>query len=132
MIKSVFYIPLLKYIKVIFCLIIKKEFYLQLLVVGLTVYLLNIPFGYWRENIKKFSIQWALAIHTPIPFIILLRLYSGIGFQFVTYPVLIGAFFIGQLTGSYILQIRRKNDNVITSCLVMDLIRSKKSKQLNN
>lgn len=34
---------------------------------------LNIPFGSYRVLTKKFSVAWWLAIHLPIPFIILLR-----------------------------------------------------------
>lgn len=99
---------------------------MNLLFVGITVYLLNIPFGYWRENVKKFSLQWVLAIHLPVPLIIILRIYSGIGFQFITYPVMIGAFFLGQLTGSMLLKNRLKSEFAVTSCLIMDLIRSVK------
>jgi len=98
---------------------------MKLILIGFIVLLFNIPFGYWRENVKKFSLQWALAIHIPIPFIVLLRIYSGIGFQFITYPVMIGVFFMGQLLGARIYRLRKKkNMPTISSCLVMDLIRS--------
>ncbi len=33
----------------------------------------NIPFGSYRNLTRKFSIAWWLAIHLPIPFIIVLR-----------------------------------------------------------
>lgn len=94
--------------------------------VALIVFVFNIPFGYWRENVKKFSLQWALAIHVPIPFIILLRIYSGMGFQFITYPIMVGAFFLGQYLGAYIYKKRRSlNRAALSSCLFMDLIRSR-------
>ena len=70
--------------------------------VAVIVFLLNIPFGYWRASVKKFSLQWALAIHIPVPLVVLLRLNSGIGFAFITYPILIGAFFAGQYAGAKI------------------------------
>lgn len=100
---------------------------MQLLTVSILVYLLNIPFGYWRENVRKFSLQWILAIHIPVPIIVILRIYGEIGFQFITYPVMIGAFFMGQLTGSYIMKQRSKNEIYVTSCLIMDFFRSIKA-----
>ena len=41
------------------------DFSIALFVVALVVFLLNIPFGYWRANVRKFSLQWGLAIHIP-------------------------------------------------------------------
>jgi hypothetical protein len=98
---------------------------MNLLLITLSVFVLNIPFGYWRANVKKFSLQWALAIHIPVPFIILLRIYSNIGFAFYTYPILVGAFFLGQIGGKLIYN-KRKNLNrlPLTSCMVMDLVRN--------
>jgi hypothetical protein len=57
--------------------------------------------------VRKFSLQWALAIHLPVPLVVLLRLNSGIGFHFVTYPVLIGAFFAGQQVGAMVQRSRQ-------------------------
>lgn len=67
--------------------------------VAVAVFILNLPFGYWRANVPKRSAVWFLAVHLPIPFIVLLRLYSGIGFAWFSYPVLIGTFFLGQFAG---------------------------------
>lgn len=93
--------------------------------VALSIFVLNIPFGYWRANVIKYSFQWALAIHIPVPFIILLRIYSNIGFQLYTYPILVGAFFLGQISGKYLFTERKKiNLSPVTSCLVMDLYHS--------
>lgn len=66
---------------------------------AIIVFLLNLPFGFWRARVRKFSWQWVMAIHLPVPLIITLRFYSGLGFRFVTFPVLIGAFFLGQFAG---------------------------------
>ena len=66
---------------------------------AILIFLLNIPFGYWRGHVKKFSRQWFFAVHLPVPVVILIRIYSHVGFQFYTYPILIGAFFLGQFTG---------------------------------
>ena len=95
---------------------------MKLLYVSLIVFILNIPFGYWRNNVKRFSRQWILAIHFPVPFVIALRFLSGLGFQFITYPALIGGFFAGQLLGSKIHTWRMKNLKIpLTSCLIYDI-----------
>lgn len=73
---------------------------LALIIVGIATFSLNIPFGYWREHVKKFSPPWFFAVHLPIPFVVIMRIYSGLGFKFITYPVILGAYFFGQFIGS--------------------------------
>ncbi|WP_299579451.1 hypothetical protein [uncultured Sunxiuqinia sp.] len=82
---------------------------MTIVLVALCVFILNIPFGYLRSKHKKFSLMWWLYIHIPVPFVILLRIYSDIGFAFYTYPILVGAFFAGQLTGRLCFAPRSKN-----------------------
>ena len=72
---------------------------MSLWTVALLVFLLNLPFGYWRASTKKFSRQWMLAIHLPVPLVIALRIFSGLGWKLLSFPVLIGAFFLGQFVG---------------------------------
>ena len=67
--------------------------------VALLVFLINLPFGYWRASVRKFSTQWFLAVHLPVPLVIALRIYSGLGFKLISFPVIIGAFFLGQFVG---------------------------------
>lgn len=81
----------------------------QLSSIALAVLLLNLPFGYWRAGSPRFSRSWFLAIHLPIPFVILLRVTSGLGWQLVSFPVLVGAFFAGQFLGGW-LQTWRRGD----------------------
>ncbi|MCL4558978.1 MAG: hypothetical protein M1491_10240 [Deltaproteobacteria bacterium] len=71
-------------------------------VVAVAVFALNIPFGYWRSKVKAFSRQWFLSVHIPVPFVIALRFLAGLGWRLVTFPVLVGAFFFGQLTGGIV------------------------------
>jgi hypothetical protein len=74
---------------------------LKLLVIAaIIVFLLNVPFGYWRARVRRFSTQWILAIHMPVPFVIGCRLFLGLGWHFITFPVLVGAFVAGQFAGS--------------------------------
>ena len=72
--------------------------------VAALVFLLNIPFGYWRAGVRKFSWQWIVAIHLPVPIVIALRVFSGLGWQLLSFPVLIAAFFLGQYCGGRIRQ----------------------------
>ena len=67
--------------------------------VALLVFLLNLPFGYWRASVRKLSPQWFLAVHLPVPVVIALRIYSGLGFKPISFPVIIGAYFLGQFVG---------------------------------
>ncbi len=91
--------------------------------VAALVALLNIPFGYWRGSVDKLSRQWFLAVHTPVPFVIALRILSGLGFHLATLPVMIGAFFIGQFMGGKLNEWARNHAKApVTACLVMDAV----------
>jgi len=71
----------------------------SLWVVALAVLAINIPFGFWRAGVRRFSLPWFLAVHIPVPIVVGLRVLSGVGWRFITFPVLIGSFFLGQLLG---------------------------------
>ena len=95
----------------------------KLIIISLIVFVLNIPFGYWRANVRRFSTQWFLAIHIPVPFIVGLRLLSGIGFAWYTYLFLVLGFFLGQQFGALVMKWIRMKCQLVSSCLVMDLVR---------
>ena len=97
---------------------------IQLLFISLTVLGLNVPFGYWRANVSKFSLQWYLAIHIPVIFVIVFRLSFQLGFAWYTYVLMVTAFFIGQQAGVHAKKRLGRNYRQVTSCLVMDLLRS--------
>jgi hypothetical protein len=97
---------------------------ITVLLVAATVFVINLPFGYWRANVKKFSAGWFLAVHGPVPAVVLLRILSGLGFNLSTVPFLVGAFFSGQMLGSRIFSWRRSHAEVPpTSCLVWDFVK---------
>lgn len=73
---------------------------MRLALVVLAVFTLNVPFGYWRAGTRKFSWQWILAIHLPVPLVIALRILSGLGFQLWSFPIMVAAFFLGQYCGA--------------------------------
>jgi hypothetical protein len=80
---------------------------MKLAAVAFAVFLLNLPFGYWRAGQRRFSWKWLLALHAPVPGVVALRVASGLGFQLITFPVLIGAFFLGQKCGALARSSRR-------------------------
>ena len=71
----------------------------KLVLVACLVFLINLPFGYWRSSVEKFSKQWFLAVHIPVPFVIALRIFSHLGWHLITFPIIITAFFMGQFLG---------------------------------
>ena len=70
----------------------------------LTVFVLNLPFGYWRSRAAAYSRQWMLAIHIPVPFVIVLRICSGFNWHVI--PVLVLADVAGQLAGGQFRRIK--------------------------
>ncbi len=92
--------------------------------VALFILIFNIPFGYWRANTRKFSIQWMLAIHIPVPVNILLKKYTEIGFSWYTFIILLIAFFLGQFIGHrFSVSCRNKDTVKITSFMFIDVYR---------
>ena len=75
--------------------------------VAALVALVNIPFGFWRAGVRKFSPAWFLAVHLPVPIAIGLRFASGLGFRWATLPRFVAAFFGGQWLGA---KLRRQRD----------------------
>ncbi len=61
------------------------------------IFLINLPFGYWRFKTTKFSKQWIMAVHMPVPFVFLLRVLAGFGWKVV--PLLMFSFAAGQFAG---------------------------------
>jgi hypothetical protein len=78
---------------------------MTLFIVGLIVFLINLPCGYWRSKVKRFSLKWFLAIHISIPIVYSIRIYEGIGWEVTSFVVLVGAYFLGQFIGSRYLSI---------------------------
>ena len=67
--------------------------------VAAAVLALNLPFGYWRAGVPKFSRAWFLAVHVPVPAVVELRLFCGLGWHPLTFAVLITSYFLGQFLG---------------------------------
>jgi len=75
---------------------------------SLLTFIINLPFGYWRQGSRRFSFNWFLYIHLPVPIIIGLRFLFELGFEWVTYPALVLAFFLGQAVGAQYRKMRKK------------------------
>ncbi|RLC32232.1 MAG: hypothetical protein DRH37_01140 [Deltaproteobacteria bacterium] len=71
----------------------------NLWIAALAVFVLNLPFGFWRAGVRKLSVPWFMAIHLPVPLVVAIRFMTGLGWHLVTFPVLISAFFSGQFIG---------------------------------
>jgi F0F1-type ATP synthase membrane subunit a len=72
---------------------------------ALVVLIINMPFGYWREGVSKFSGKWFLAVHAAVPIIILIRYVAGIEWRLAALPLTVFAYFFGQYLGA---RIRRR------------------------
>ena len=66
----------------------------------------NIPLGYLRQAVEKFSFAWYFYIHISIPLIIYLRVKSGYSWKFI--PLTLGGAFLGQIIGG---RIRKKRES---------------------
>jgi len=96
---------------------------MTLSLVLISIFLVNIFFGYWRSNTKRFSVLWVLAIHIPVLLAIGPRL-SLLGWSWAMLPALVAAFAAGQYTGDRIRHRIAKSQRIqLSSCLVMDLVR---------
>lgn len=95
----------------------------RLFLISIIVFIINIPFGYWRANVKTFSLQWFLAIHIPVIIVIALRIFSGIGFAWYTYVSIVACFAVGQQAGGIFHRKIYLAFHHVSSCLIMDLKR---------
>ncbi len=70
------------------------------------VFFLAFPFGFWRAKSRFKSKDWMLAIHIPVVFIILLRIYNKVhfhtGFSWVSVVYNVTAFMLAQFLAGLI------------------------------
>jgi hypothetical protein len=72
----------------------------------LIVFIINLPFGHFRSKHAKFSRKWIMAVHIPIPFVFLLRVFSG--FNWTVIPLMVLSDVAGQIVGGKLKHISRK------------------------
>jgi len=68
-------------------------------------FVVSVPCGYLRQNYNKYSFMWFFLIHLPIPFIVLLRVKAGLGWQII--PLTLGGSVAGQVIGGMLSRRRR-------------------------
>ncbi|MHB1391134.1 MAG: hypothetical protein ACYCXF_07895 [Thermoleophilia bacterium] len=59
--------------------------------------IINLPFGFYRGGVRKYSWRWFLAIHLPIPLLLVTRLELGISWHII--PFVFACALLGQITG---------------------------------
>ncbi len=82
----------------------------EFILVLVITFLINLPFGYWRGGVKKFSWQWFVAIHFPVVLLYFTRSWLGVERSWVTLPIMVVFFFLGQLVGKKIRQRQLKKE----------------------
>ncbi|HMK60865.1 MAG TPA: hypothetical protein VK452_06935 [Dissulfurispiraceae bacterium] len=70
---------------------------MNVVLIALLAFAVNVPFGYLRSKSVKFSFHWFLYVHISIPVIIGARLLSHTDYRFI--PVFILAALAGQYLG---------------------------------
>ena len=89
----------------------------------IAILLINIFFGYWRANTRKFSLPWIAAIHVPVPIAIGIR-FLLLGWNWPLIPIFVVVFFLGQFAGGKIRGWFATQQRVpLTSSLITDIIR---------
>ena len=63
-------------------------------------FVVNLPFGYWRAGTRKFSVAWFLAVHLPVPLIVVARFILHAPDAYI--PLFVFCFFLGQLAGGLV------------------------------
>jgi len=72
---------------------------LRLALVAFCVLALNVPFGFWRAGLRRFSAAWFVAVHAPVPLVVGLRLLAGLRWHPASLLVLGAAYLAGQFCG---------------------------------
>ena len=70
---------------------------LNILIVSVFSFLINIPLGIWKERYKKYSLPWFVVLHLSVPVIIVLRIYLKANPYFI--PLFIALAVAGQFVG---------------------------------
>lgn len=93
-----------------------------------SILLINVPFGYWRANSRRFSWQWIVSIHLPVVIAIGLRLLFH-DMILILLPAFVAVFMIGQFVGGKIKRRLAKQETPLSSFLLLDLVRIARAKQ---
>lgn len=81
----------------------------MLFLIAILVFIINIPFGFWRGMLKKLSFKWFVAIHAPVIISIGLRYLCNIDLNLNNIVIFVGVFFLGQFFGKNLYKWYNKN-----------------------
>lgn len=76
------------------------------------VFIINIPFGFWRKSQKRFSLNWFLSIHIPVIISIVLRYLCDITFEWLYILLFAFMFIMGQYLGRVLYSYKLKSRTV--------------------
>lgn len=82
----------------------------QVLLAAFGTFVVNLPFGWMRESTRKLSFGWFLAVHAPVPMVILIRRAVGVPLGWRTLPALLLSYFLGQAVGA---RLRRRRNRAV-------------------
>jgi hypothetical protein len=83
-----------------------EELWWRILITCIATIIINLPFGYWRGGMRKLSFLWFVAIHAPVPLVIVIRKFHKLELSWELAPFLLGSYFIGQFVGRKIYQLK--------------------------
>lgn len=84
----------------------KEEMWWRVTITCIATFLINLPFGYLRGGFRKLSFWWFVAIHAPVPLVIIIRKFHKLELSWELAPFLLGSFFLGQLIGRKLYQLK--------------------------
>ena len=67
--------------------------------VALLVFLIGLPFGYWRASVRRKSGRWFLALLLPLSAVVALGVYLGLAFKPGSFLAVVAALCLGQFVG---------------------------------
>lgn len=98
-----------------------------MLSLGLAItFAVNIVAGYWRAYAKqtRSRLEWAAAVHAPVPLVAVLRRLAGVGFNTASLPALaafVAAYFAGQRVGGVLFNVASRRIGAPSRFLLRDL-----------
>lgn len=64
----------------------------------LLAFAINLPLGWWRRRLAKFSPSWFVAIHASIPFLVATRFALGLSLWIIPAEIVVAI--VGQVAGA--------------------------------
>jgi hypothetical protein len=97
-----------------------------MIIQAISIFIVNLPFGYWRNSVARFGYKWFLSIHLPVLYVIAVRYIWGAE-GYVSYLLFVPAYFIGQYAGKYLSSaLTDKLPSGNSGCIFLDISRIKR------